>query len=302
MRTQIQRFLLRISEQVSFNIVHSTHPNSLLIGGNNSNLEETKTKQELPQTKIDRKKELQEKKNFEKLNTMEAQELSQIEQEQMEVLKQISLREEEERKKIEDEEERILREVLELSRKENEEELKKHEMSEKEKMLQERENKLKEEEERLKKKKKKLNKKKKEFETKLTEKANTEQTVSVEKQVEIQKPAPVVSPEVIAPPVKVPVVDKPKKTKHTVIAQNIEKKPEPAVSTVHSTATNGSDSVSKGNFKFCKFQKIKMHNCLINPHRLRPPSCYGQESKRRHEGSRLRHSQSSHRGSIQKST
>ena len=260
-----------------------------------------KTSQELPQTKLDRKKELQEKKNFQKLNTMEAQELSQIEQEQMEVLKQISLREEEERKKIEDEEERILKEVLELSRKENEEEIKKHEISEKEKVLQEREQKLKEEEERLKKKKKKLNKKKKEMkelESKMTEKASAEQVASDNKLIEIQKTAPVTSPEVIAAPLKVPIAEKPKKPKHTVITKNVEKKPDPATNTIKSTATNGSDSTAKSKLNLLIF-KIQNHQLFNRFSRLRSASSDGKEGERRHAGSRLRHLESSHRRLVQ---
>jgi DNA repair exonuclease SbcCD ATPase subunit len=192
------------------------------------------------------------------LNTIENEELSKIEQEQMEVLTQISIREEEDRKKIEDEEERIFREVLELSRKENEEEIKKHEISEKEKILLERENKLKDEEERLKKKKKKLSKKKKEikeFESKMTEKANVEQAMSENSHTEVQKTEPVISPEVKAAPLKVPVTEKHKKIKHTIIAQNVEKKPEPAVAdTVNLTNTNGSVSASKSKLNFVEFK------------------------------------------------
>jgi hypothetical protein len=75
-----------------------------------------------------------------------------IEQEQMEIIRSISIREEEERRRINEEEERMLAEVIALSTQEHEEELKRKALGyeEKERLLKEKEEKLKLEEERIK--------------------------------------------------------------------------------------------------------------------------------------------------------
>ncbi|CAI2364461.1 unnamed protein product [Moneuplotes crassus] len=103
--------------------------------------------------------------------------MNEYEEEQMEIIRQMSIREEEERKKIQDEEEQILKQVLELSSKEHQEEIKALErkkteelhnkediMKQKEEELKRKEKELKAEEKRIRKEKKRCTKKKKEQE------------------------------------------------------------------------------------------------------------------------------------------
>lgn len=101
-------------------------------------------------------------------NNVESFELTDIEKEQMEIIRLMSLREEEELKKIEEEEQRILQQVLELSKKENEEEIAKKETLEKEKNFQEKERQLKIKEQELLRKEEEIRKEKERL---LTQKA-----------------------------------------------------------------------------------------------------------------------------------
>lgn len=167
-------------------------------------------------TKKDRKTELQEKKNFGRLNTLEHEELTLLEKEQMKLIQDISMREEEDRKKIEEEEERILQQVLELSSREHEVELKKKEnsMEEKEKMLKEKEEKLKKEEERIMREKEMLEKKKKDD----RERAEREERERLERSKIVTPPVQTIAPVPILNPVK----DKPKKKKKIISAEPTE--------------------------------------------------------------------------------
>jgi len=146
------------------------------------------------------------------------------EEEQINLLRQMSIREEEERKKIEDEEEKILKQVMELSCKEHEQEEKREEnkkkeedmkelntkeeiIKKKEKKLKEKEKKLKREEERIRKEKKKLEKQK------LKEKKELDKLkVEREDEQKVQQPSEV-QPTQIPETVVAPVIVKKKKKK-----------------------------------------------------------------------------------------
>jgi len=144
-------------------------------------------KQRCPQNqnkvKLIENKELQSKKEFGRLNTLENNELTELEKEQIEIIKSMSMREDEERKRIEEEEERILQQVLELSKEEHELEIQHHkekEIEEKERILKEKEEELHVKEEKLKKEKKKLKKQKTEQEKSLEAQKHIQQTNNTE--------------------------------------------------------------------------------------------------------------------------
>lgn len=217
-------------------IMHTAHPTKPVP---TKEFEETKKGPTVDKTRKERKKELQEKKNFGRLNTLEEEELSSLEKEQMELIKTISLREEEERKKIEEEEERILKQVLELSSKEHEEELQRKESS-----IEEKERKLREKEEQLKQEEDRIKKEKEEFQRKKTEDYEREQQLKKQQETKpvvenISKP-PVISGEDTSKK------EKPKKKKTKIISESSEKKSESKDST---TLASGDDSTptSKSN-------------------------------------------------------
>lgn len=150
------------------------------------------------------------KKNLEQNTAKEEPKVDQFEEEQMEIIRQMSMREEEDRKKIQEEEERILKEVMALSSKEHEEETKKKDedlqhkediMKQKEEELKKKEAKLKAEEERIKREKEFLEKKKKQEEL---------DRIKKEKEMATKKPEVFTpeTPEIVAAPV---VAKKPKK-------------------------------------------------------------------------------------------
>ena len=197
-------------------------------------IEETKTAPNMPTKhspeKIARKMELQTKKEEGNLSTKETEELSQLEKEQMDLVAQISMREEEERKKIEEEEERILKQVLEMSEKEHEQEIsrkqsdiqkKETDIEKKERLLREKEEKLKQEEERIR-------KEKEEFE-KVRQQQREQET---KKPVEVAQTVPTAAP--VSMPAPVPEVkEKPKKKKKKkIIEAPKEEKPAEAVTEV----------------------------------------------------------------------
>lgn len=227
------KMLQREDEQITKPIEYPTKPVQT------KGFEETKKSPPVDQTRKDRKQQLQEKKNFGRLNTLEEEELSSLEKEQMELLKSISLREEEERRKIEEEEEKILQQVLELSSKEHEEELKRKEsdIEEKEKKLREREQQLKREEDRIK-------REKEEFQRKKTEDLEREKLTKKQQEtkpgVENIPTPPVTSGEDLSKK-----KDKPKKKKK-IISESSEKKSETRDNT---TLVSGDDSTptSKSN-------------------------------------------------------
>ena len=116
---------------------------------------ETKVNTVPTKSKEDRKKELYEKKEVDRLDTMENEELSHLEKDQLELIMSMSMREDEERRKIEEEEDQILKQALELSSKEHKEEMRKkqYNFEEKERKLKEKEDQLRKEEERIRKEK-----------------------------------------------------------------------------------------------------------------------------------------------------
>lgn len=148
--------------------------------------------------------------------------MNQFEEEQMEIIRQMSMREEEERKKIQDEEEQILKQVLEMSSKEHQEETKKktdelerkrtEDLQKKEDELKRKEAALKAEEKRIKKEKERLELKRKQDEMERKKK---------EKELAAKKPE-VITPE--APKiVTAPVI--PKKPNKKIIKENNTQQP-----------------------------------------------------------------------------
>lgn len=147
--------------EAAFRILHKQDQEIVTPTGSSAVLPGPETKIEpaiKQQTKQERKKELQEKKELGRLDTVENTELTNLEQEQIELLKSISIREEEERRKIEEEEDEILKQVLELSSKEHAEEIKKKQFNfeEQERKLKEKEEQLRREDERIKKEKEQI--------------------------------------------------------------------------------------------------------------------------------------------------
>jgi hypothetical protein len=142
-----------------------------------------------------------------------------MEQEQYQLIRSISLREEEERKKINEEEERMLAEVLALSNQEYEESLSKKQLDfdAKEKLLTEKEEKLKLEEKRIKKEEKKLEKKKlqalKEEQTKKPDEIDHPEFLSLKNTLPVAPVAPYIAPV---------FVERPKKKKKKIIAETPE--------------------------------------------------------------------------------
>ena len=152
-------------------------------------------------------------------------ELTDLEKEQMELIRTMSMAEEQERKKVEDEEQRILEEVIALSMKESEEQNAKQELMKKEKDFEERERLLRVQEEALKRKEEdiKIEKKKLEQQHKQQKKSDKKiEFLSEPNEPEIMNVD--MAKKDILPVAAIGIVgqSKPKKKKKVIKAQNEE--------------------------------------------------------------------------------